>query len=133
MATGTIAPGVSDTPCTRAAEGMLSAMEVTSGGGPVTVKMEVWILAGVTVIVAPGFVWNSVTVVTLGVGRTMVWIASLIVMEYVVSDWAMMSVGAHSAKPKRDIVKNILLRGLECNRRCDSEAIEARDECEKEC
>jgi hypothetical protein len=38
---GTIAPGASDdtSPSTRAPEGMLFAMEVTSGGGPVTVKM----------------------------------------------------------------------------------------------
>ena len=57
MAMGTIAPGVSDTPCTRASDGMLLAMEVTSGAGPVTVKMEVWMLAaGVTVVVAPGSV-----------------------------------------------------------------------------
>ena len=57
MAIGTTAPGVSDTPCTRASEGMLFAIEVTSGAGPVTVKMEVWMLAaGVIVVVAPGSV-----------------------------------------------------------------------------
>lgn len=41
ITTGTMAPGASDDtpPKTRAPEGMLSAMEVTSGGGPVTVKM----------------------------------------------------------------------------------------------
>ena len=38
----------------------------------------------------------------------MVWIESLMVTEYVVSDWAAMSAGALSARPKRDIVKNIL-------------------------
>ena len=48
------------------------------------------------------------TVVTRGVGRTMVWIVSLIVTEYVVSDWDRMSAGADSAKPRRDIVKNML-------------------------
>ena len=51
-------------------------------------------------------------VVTFGVGSTMVWIASLMVTEYVVSDWAIMRAGAPSAKPKRDMVKNIFL--LEC-------------------
>ena len=57
--TGMIAPGVPDTEsCTRAADGMLFAIEVTSGTGPVTVKMEVAILmaGGVMVVVAPGFV-----------------------------------------------------------------------------
>ena len=101
-------PGDSDAPCTRAAEGMLAAMEVISGAGPVTVKMEVWMRrAGVTVVVAPGWVWYSVTVVTRGVGRMMFWIEPLMVREYVVRDWAMMRAGALSAKPRREIVKNI--------------------------
>ena len=54
MAIGTIAPGVSDdnaSCCTSAAEGMLFAIEVTSGTGPVTVKMEVATLAGGGVMV----------------------------------------------------------------------------------
>ena len=107
MAIGTIAPGVSDDDascCTRAAEGMLFAIEVTSGTGPVTVMME----GGTRAAGGVMGVLYAVTVVTRGVGRMMVWIVSLMVTEYVVSDWDRMSAGADSAKPRRDIVKNML-------------------------
>ena len=38
----------------------------------------------------------------------MSWIEPLMVTAYVVSDWAAIKAGAPSAKPKREIVKNIL-------------------------
>lgn len=107
-----MAPGVSEgSPRTSALDGMLSAIEVTSGGGPVTVKMDVRMLAGsMMVVVAPGLVIYSVTVVTpgAGVGMTNSWTELLMVTEYVARDCAAMSAGAPRAKPRQEIAKNIL-------------------------
>lgn len=91
-----------------APEGIASAMEVTSGAGPVMVTMYVSTLAGGRiVVVTPGFVMYWVTVATLGVGRMMSWTEPLIVTEYVVRDWARIRDGIEAAKPKREIVKNM--------------------------
>lgn len=63
---------------------------------------------GMIVVVAPGLVMYCVTVATLGVGSTNSWTELLMVTAKVVRVCAVMRAGAPSAKPRRDIVKNIL-------------------------
>lgn len=114
ITTGTIAPGVSEdsSPKTSALDGMLSPIEVTSGGGPVTVKIDVRISAGgMMVVVAPALVMYSVTVVTPGgvVGKTTSRTSPRTVTEYVARDCAVMSAGAPRANPRHEIAKNMLV------------------------
>ena len=110
---GTMAPGDSSDgldDCTRAAEGISPAMEVSSGAGPVMVKIEVAMLraGGVMVVVRPGWVRYWVTVVeALGRGRMREWSVLLIVSGEVVRDWARRREGVVSARPRWVIVRNI--------------------------
>lgn len=64
----------------------MPTIEVSSGAGPKTVKMDVWMLAGgMMVVVAWGTVMYSVTVVT----------------------WARMRVGSEAKRPRREMGRNM--------------------------
>jgi len=107
MAIGTITPPASVVAAwTSAPDGMPASIDAIAGPGPVTVKVCVSMLPGIyTVLVEVASVtWTVVVAPAVGIRK--VWSVPSIVTLYV--DWERMRAGAESARPRREIVKNIL-------------------------